>query len=236
MSTAGVSATFVREHLRARLMLVLLVAVPLMFVIVSSSVLGEFSRALGGSVSGHGATALGAGWAAAFLAGALGFFMVASARGADRRLAAAGFGAARVAAARIGAAVVLALVVSAAAYLTLLLDAGIRHPAHAAVAILGFALIYVGIGALVGALVEDELAGSLLVAFVFLFEAFSGPAMSGGGGLSRVMPTRTAADLLLAAGAGEGSPGRDWIAVGAITVVALAVAFTAFWIAARDRD
>ncbi len=85
---AEVSGSFVREQLRAPLTLVLLVAIPAFFVLIFASVLGEFAEALGGTLASQSATAISAGWAAAFLAGALGFFQVSSSRGADRRLAA----------------------------------------------------------------------------------------------------------------------------------------------------
>jgi hypothetical protein len=229
-------ADFLREHLRARLTLVLLVAIPALFVVASASVLGEFAAALGGSVSGDSASALGAGWAAAFLAGALGFFQVSSSREADRRLALAGMRAAKVAVARISASIVLGVLVSAAAFLTLLLSSGVAHPAHAFAAILIFALIYIGIGTLVGSFVSGALEGSLTVAFIFLIDAFSGPGMSDSGGVAQVMPTRKAADVLIDAGAGRGSPVGDWIAVGLITLGALLLAAGAFWLSARPRS
>ena len=229
-------ADFLREHLRARLTLAMLVAIPALFVLVSSSVLGEFAAALGGSVAGDSASALGAGWAAAFLAGALGFFQVSSSRDADRRLALAGMGAGRVVVARLSASVVLGLLVSAVAFLTLWLTAGVAHPAHTFAAILAFALIYIGIGTLVGSVISGALEGSLTVAFVFLIDAFSGPGMSGSGRLAQLMPTRKAADLLIAAGAGQGSPGGDWLAVGLTTLGALLLAATAFWLSARPRS
>jgi hypothetical protein len=229
-------ADFLREHLRARLTLVMLVVLPALFVLVSASVLGEFAQALGGSVAGNSASALGAGWAAAFLAGALGFFQVASSRGADRRLALAGMGAGRVAVARISASIALGLLISAVAFGTLLLTAGVAHPPHAFVAILIFALIYIGIGTLVGSFISDPLEGSLTVAFIFLIDVFSGPGMSGSGGVAQLMPTRKAADVLIAAGAGQGSPVSDWIAVGLATIGALALAAGAFWLSARPRS
>jgi hypothetical protein len=228
--------SFVLEHLRTRLTLVLLVAIPVFFVLIFASVLGEFSAALGGSLAQQAATAISAGWAAAFLSGALAFFGVASSRGADRRLALAGLGAGRVALARIVAAVSLAVVVSAMAFITLALRSGIAHPFHAAVAIVGFAMIYIGIGALIGALVTGALEGSLLVMLVFSIDAFSGPAMTSGGGLiASLTPTRTAGDLLIAAGSGQASPGGDWLAVAAIALGALGVALAAFWFTARSR-
>lgn len=234
ISLAG--ADFLREHLRDRVTLAMLVAIPALFVVVSAAVLGEFASALGGSVAGRSASALGAGWAAGFLAGALGFFQVASSRDADRRLALAGLGATRVAKARIGASVLLGVLVSVVAFVTLWLRAGIEHPAHTLVAILCFSLIYIGIGAVVGSVVSGPLEGSLAVAFIFLIDAFSGPGMSDGGGIAQLMPTRNAADLLISAGAGESSPFGDWIIVGATVLGALLIAAWLFWLTARPRS
>jgi hypothetical protein len=147
---AAVSGSFVREQLRAPLTLVLLVAIPGFFVLIFAGVLGEFSKALGGTLATRSATAISAGWAAAFLSGTLGFFEVTSSRGADRRLAVAGLGGARVAFSRIAASLMLAAIVGAVAFVTLWLRSGIGHPLHAAVAIFSFAAIYIGIGAIVG--------------------------------------------------------------------------------------
>ncbi len=112
---------------------------------------------------------------------------------------------------------------------------GIGHPLHAAVAIFAFAGIYIGIGAVVGAFVTGALEGSLLVMLAWSLDAFSGPQMtsSGGGALT---PTRDAANLLIAAGAGHGSPEVDWLGVLAVTVIALAAALAAFWFTARTRS
>ena len=232
---AVVSGSFVREQLRAPLTLVLLVLIPAFFVLIFAGVLGEFAQALGGTLASRSATAISAGWAAAFLSGTLGFFQVSSSRGADRRLAAAGLGAGRVAVSRIAASLLLAATVSAVAFVTLWLRSGIGHPLHAAVAIFAFAAIYIGIGAVVGAFVTAPLEGSLLVMLVWSLDAFSGPQMtSSGGGL--LTPTRDAANLLIAGGAGQGSPEVDWLHVVAVTVVALGAALVAFWLAARTRS
>jgi hypothetical protein len=72
--------------------------------------------------------------------------------------------------------------------------------------------------------------------FIFLIDAFSGPGMSGSRGLAQLMPTRKAADVLIDAGAGQGSPGGDWIAVGLTTLAALLLAAGAFWLSARPRS
>jgi hypothetical protein len=231
---AAVTGSFVREQLRAPLTLVLLVAIPGFFVLIFAGVLGEFAKALGGTLEARSATAMSAGWAAAFLSGTLGFFQVSSSRGADRRLAAAGLGPLRVALSRIAASLLLAATVSAVAFVTLWLRSGIGHPLHAAIAVFAFAAIYVGVGAIVGALITAPLEGSLLVMLVWSLDAFSGPQMtSSGGGL--LTPTRDAANLLIAAGAGRGSPEVDWLQVIGVTVLALGAALAAFWLAARTR-
>ncbi len=77
-----VSGSFVREQLRAPLTLVLLIAIPVFFVLIFAGVLGEFAKALGGTIAGSETTAISAGWATAFLCGTLAFFQVASSRGA----------------------------------------------------------------------------------------------------------------------------------------------------------
>jgi hypothetical protein len=173
MTRAGV---FAREELRAPFTLALLVAVPALFVVSAAGVLSDFAGALGGSLAGDAAVALSAGWAAAFISGALGYFQAASSRGADRRLALAGLG---------------------------------------------------------PALVADPLQGSLLVVFIFLLDAFSGPGMSGAPPVWAV--SQKAGDLLIAAGAGRGSPGSDWIDAALVTVGALVAAFFVFIASARSR-
>lgn len=235
-AVAVTSRDFVREQLREPLTLVLLVAIPAFFVLIFAGVLGEFSKALGGTLQARSATAISAGWSAAFLSGTLAFFMVSSSRAADRRLALAGLGAGRVAVSRIAAALVLGMTVSAAAFLTLWLRSGIGHPLHTAVGIVAFAAIYIGVGALVGVFVSDPLEGSLLVLLVFSVDAFSGPQMtSASRGIGTYMPSYHAANLLIAAGGGHGSSGADWGVVAAFAIGAFAIASVAFWLAARTR-
>jgi hypothetical protein len=227
------TVTFTREQLRTPFVLVLLIAIPAVFVVAAAGVLGEFGRALGGNLTGDAATALAAGWAAAFIAGAAGYFQSESAHEADRRLALSGLGTARVALARIGAAVALALVASAAGFAALMLRAGVAHPAHAAAAVLAFALVYLAIGIVVGSLLHDPLAGSLFVVFVFLLDVFSGPGMSEHAAPWSV--SRKAADVLIAAATGHGSPAADWLRLGAVVVAALATSLAVFMWSARSR-
>lgn len=226
-----VTGAFVREHLRAPLTLALLVAIAVFFVLLFASVLGDFAKALGGTLAAQSATAISAGWAAVFLAGTLASFQVSSSRGADRRLALAGLGAWRVAVARMAAA----LAIGAVAFAALWLRSGIGHPWHAAAAILSFAVIYIGLGALIGAFVEGALEGSLLVLLLFSLDAFSSPEMTSSGAFGWT-PTRSAAELLIAPGGGRGSPAADWLGMAVVALGALTVALAAFWAAARARS
>jgi len=231
----AISGNFLREQIRAPLNLVLLVAIPAFFVLIFASVLGEFAEALGGDLARQSATAISAGWAAAFLCGALSYFQVSSSREADRRLALAGLGPRRVATGRIAASLALGVVVSVVAYLTLWLRSGVAHPLHVAAAIFIFAAIYIGVGALIGTLVRGPLEGSLLVVLVFSLDVFSGPAMTSSGGFGNFTPTNHAANLLIAGGGGQGSPTSDWIGGAAIAFGGLLVALVAFFLSARGR-
>jgi len=227
------TAAFTREQLRAPFTLVLLVAVPVVFVVASAGVLGDFARAQGGSLAADAASSLSAGWAAAFIAGTLGFFAAVSSRGADRRLALAGRGPARVAASRIAASMLLAVIAAAAAFLALLSRSGVAHPWHAAVAVLAFAAIYLAVGVLIGSLISAPLEGSLTVAFVFLLDVFSGPGMAAHAAPYAI--SRNAADVLIAAGSGTSTDAADWIMLAAVSSAAVAVSFGAFVFAARSR-
>ncbi len=227
------TAAFAREQLRAPFTLVLLVAVPAFFVAASAGVLSDFARALGGDLGGDAAAALGAGWAAAFISGTLGFFQATSSRGADRRLALAGAGPVRVAASRIAASLALAAVAAGAGFIALLLRTGVVHPWHAGVAVLSFALIYLAVGILIGAVISAPLEGSLAVAFVFLLDVFSGPGMAAHAAFYSV--SRKSADVLITAGLGQTSPAGDWIKLGSVVLLALVCSFAVFAYSARSR-
>jgi hypothetical protein len=219
---AAAALQFTREHLRAPLTLAMLLVLPATFVWLAGDVLDQFAKALGGGELGAGATALGAGWGAAFVCGALGYFQMSSSRDADRRLALAGFGSGHVATSR--------LLASLAA---LMLQTDVAHPWHAAAAIGAFAAVYLALGALVATVIRDQLSGSLVVAFVFLLDTFSGEGMGNAGGLPT--PSRFAGSLLLSAGVGEPSPGGDWLGAVLTITAAAVVAWAAFGWSARER-
>jgi len=227
------TVVFTREQLRAPLTLVLLVSIPALFVVAAAGALSDFASALGGDLAGDAAVALSAGWAAAFVSGALGFFQAVSSYGADRRLVLAGLGPARVAASRIAASLLLATLAAAAAFAAVAIKTELAHPWHAAVAIWSFALLYLSIGVLVGSIVRAPLEGSLLVVFVFLLDAFAGPGMSASAPPWAV--SQKAADILIAAGLGVSSPTGDWVKLALVTGGALIAALVVFGAAARSR-
>jgi hypothetical protein len=228
------TVVFAREQLRAPFTLALLVGVPALFVVAAAGVLSDFATALGGSLAGDAAVALSAGWAAALVSGALGYFQAASSRAADRRLALAGLGSVRVVASRIAASVLLAAVASAAALAALVLRVEVAHALHAAVAVLAFALLYLAVGVLVGSLVTAPLEGSLLVVFVFLLDAFAGPGMTGESAPPWAVRQK-AADIVIAAGTGRDSGTSDWLELVLLTAGALVAATAVFVAWARSR-
>jgi hypothetical protein len=236
-TVAGTSGYFAREQLRAPLTLALLIVLPTVFVVTAASVLSDFARALGGSAHGDAATALAAGWTAAFLAGAVGFFQTMSSHEADQRLALAGFGPLRTAIARLVSALTMVLVITAAAFVALRVQQDVAHVGHTLVAMLAYGCIYLAIGTAVGTFISDPLAGSLMVAFIFLYDVFAGPGMAkAASGLGVLLqPSRKAGELLLSAGGGQASPTRDWLGAGLSVLVALCVALTVFWLSARRR-
>ncbi|MFP5487932.1 MAG: ABC transporter permease, partial [Acidimicrobiia bacterium] len=101
------------EYARRPLNVALLIVVPIVFVTLSAGALADFADILAGDGATAGEVeAATAAWAAAVLAGVAAFFHVSQSRDADRRLAAAGLGAARVVASRLVSTLVLALTAS----------------------------------------------------------------------------------------------------------------------------
>lgn len=216
------------EYTRRPLNLVLLAAVPVVFVAMSAGALADFGRILGAETGIGQLEAATAGWAAAFLAGVAGFFHVAGSREADRRLAAAGSATARVVTARLTSALLLAAVATAGALLALAVRTDIADPARAIGAAAMFAVIYLGIGATIGALVRSEVNGSLLLIFVWMFDVFLGPGMGRTEALViRAFPTHYPTLVMLDASTTHAGPLGDLGASLVWTLGGLALAFVA---------
>ena len=127
----------------------------------------------------------------------------------------------------------LALIAAAAGFAALEIRTGVAHPWHAAAAVFAFALIYLAIGVLIGSVISGQLEGALTVTFIFLLDVFSGPGMSADAAPWSI--SRKAADVLISAGLGRGSPASDWLALIAVVGAAVLGAFAAFSFSARSR-
>jgi len=222
------------EYARRPLNVVLLAAVPVVFVAMSAGALADFGRILGAETTMGQLEAATAGWAAAFLSGVAGYFHVASSRDADRRLAAAGSATARVVTARLTSSLLLAAVAATGALLALAVRTDMTDPARTIGATAMFAVIYLGIGATIGALVRSEVNGSLLLIFVWMFDVFLGPGMGQADSLlNRFFPAHFPTLVMLDASTGHAGPIGDIGASLAWTVGGLTMAFVALVVTTR---
>lgn len=190
-TTALLSRRFLTEYGRNTANLLLLVLVPVTFVLSAAPALADAAKLLGGAAGGTGIETVTAGWAASFLSAVAMYFQVADSRRADRRLLGCGLPRHRLVIARLVVGVTLATLASAAALLALAARNGIDDPPRVIAGTLLFALIYVGLGAVVGATVPTAINGTVLVLFVWILDVFFGPTLSGGSDspILRVLPT-----------------------------------------------
>jgi hypothetical protein len=230
-ATLALSGRWMVEYWRRPLNVVLLVAVPVIFVTLSSGALADFADILGGAADVGDVEAASAAWAAAVLAGVAGFFHVSQSRAADRRLAVAGLGAGGVVASRLISTLTLAAMASAGALVAL----AVRTDAATTGRVIGAttlsAVIYAGFGVLVGAVVRSELNGSLIVVFAWIFDVFFGPAMGGTATVLRLFPlhfpTLVVTDVTSGHGGAQGDLGWSLLwATGSVVVAAVALMVT----------
>jgi hypothetical protein len=166
-----------REYARNPVNLFLLAIVPVVFVAVVAPALADAGTLVGGT-GGPSVETASAGWSAAFLSGIAMYFQVAASRDADRRLVLAGLPTATMAAARLVTGLALAAGASMAALLTLAAVSGIADPVRVSAGTLMFALVYLAVGAVVGALVPNSVNGTVVILFVWIFDVFFGPVMT----------------------------------------------------------
>lgn len=198
------------DYARSPLNVVLLVVVPLVFVTIAAGAIAQFAEILGSEAAAPALEATTAGWAAGFLAAIAAYFQVSGSRAADRRLAEAGAGSLRVAAARMIAALGLALLASASAVLALALGPGIADLPRTIGTTLMFAVIYLGIGAAIGALVRDQVNGAVVVLFIWLLDVFLGPTMGGSEVfITRLFPTHFVSLVMVEITSGHATPLSD---------------------------
>jgi hypothetical protein len=167
---------FLADYARNPVNLLMLVLVPVAFVGAAAGSMTELARLLSGTMApGTAVQTVTAGWAAAFIAAIAAYFQVRAARAADRRLVQAGLPAARLAAARAVTGLALAAVASAAALATLAVRTGIGHPERVIAGTFMFAVIYLAVGALIGALVASPVNGTVLIFFAWITDVMFGP-------------------------------------------------------------
>jgi hypothetical protein len=225
---------FLADYVRNPVNLFLLVVVPTVFVVVAAGRLADLARLLGSAGAASTVGTATAGWAAAFLAGIAMYFQVAAARDADRGLVVAGLPARRLVAARLAAGLGLAVVAAAAALGALAVRTGIDNPGRTIAGTAMFALIYLGLGAIVGALVRNPVNGSVLVLLVWIVDVMLGPSMGlGTRVVTRLLPTHFVTLWMTDRPSGHaGSLGDLGIAL-AWTLGSLALAFAVVLLTAR---
>ena len=227
MSDVGVLVRrFTTDYVRTPVNLVLLLVVPTVFVVVAAGPLAKAGELLGASHRDMASTAT-AGWAAAFLAGIAMYFQVAGSRAADRRLAFAGLKPIKVVVGRMLTGLVLAGLAAAVALTALAARSGINDPSRVVVATVMFAVIYIGVGAIVGALVATPVNGTLVILLVWVLDVFFGPAMGSADRLvTRGLPTHFLTTWMVDAPTGHAGRVGDlgWALAWTIAATALGVA------------
>ena len=187
-SVTPVVRLLLRDYARNPVNLLLLAVVPVVFVAVVAPPLADAGTFVGGT-GGPAVETASAGWSAAFLAGIAMYFQIAGSHEADRRAVLAGLPASTLTAARLLTGLALAAGASAAALLTLAVVRGIDNPVRVGAGTLMLALVYLAVGAAVGALVRNPVNGTVVLLFVWIFDVFFGPVMTSADRLlTRLLP------------------------------------------------
>ncbi|MGC5583171.1 ABC transporter permease [Ornithinimicrobium sp. W1665] len=216
---------FLTDYARNGTNLLLLAIVPVTFVLLAAPRLAGYAALMGAAQAGPGVETVTAGWAAGFLTGIAMYFQVASSRAGDRRLVVAGQSRARLAGARLLAGAALAALATGAAVAALGLRQGLDRPVPTIIGTAMFAVVYLAIGAAVGALVPTPVNGTVLLLFVWILDVFFGPAVSGStSAVLRLLPTHFISLWIVDRPPGHGGPGAlawsvAWVAA------ALAIAY-----------
>jgi hypothetical protein len=132
--------------------------------------------------------------------------------------------------ARLVSGLILAFVAAGTAVVALAVRTGIDDPVRAVAGTFLFAVIYLAIGAAVGAVAKSEVNGSLIVIFIWMFDVFLGPGMAGTDiWITRVFPSHFATLVMMDVGSGHAGPVGDlgWALLWALG--ALAVATVVFY-------
>ncbi|UXY32310.1 ABC transporter permease [Streptomyces sp. HUAS TT20] len=234
--TGLLARRFLTDAARTPVNLLVLVLVPVVFVVVASRPLADTADLLGGP-GGPAVQTATAGWAAGFIAAIAMYFQLRGARAADRRLVLAGLAAARLVAARMATGLTLALLAATAALVALAARTGLGdQPARAVAGTVMYAVIYLAIGALIGALAANPVNGTVLVLFVWILDVFFGPVLGAADRpLTRVLPTHFVTLWMVDLPSGHGGHLGDLGWALTWTTAALAAAWTVITATTRTR-
>jgi hypothetical protein len=179
MTTALLVRRFLADHARNPVNLLVLAAVPVVFVVVAADPLASVGRALGGSTGAAPVETITAGWAAGFVAAVGAYFQLASARHTDRRLVLAGLPRRTLVRARLLAGASLGAFAALVALVALASQGPVDDPFRVVAGTVLFATIYLALGALVASVVTAPLNATMTLLFIWIIDVFFGPAMNG---------------------------------------------------------
>ncbi|HYU02411.1 MAG TPA: hypothetical protein VEL02_01085 [Jatrophihabitantaceae bacterium] len=234
MTTTLFVRRFLADYARNPVNLLVLVLVPIVFVVVAARSMADAAQLLGGAGGGAAVETATAGWAAGFLAAIAMYFQVSAARDTDRRLVIAGLPGARLVAARLLAGLGLAVLVSVVALVALALRTGIDEPGRVVAGTAMFAVIYLAIGAIVGATVRTAVNGTVMILFAWILDVFFGPTLSGADRVvTRVFPTHFVSLWMVGVQSHHGGRAGDLGWALAWTVGAVVAAYTVVTATAR---
>ena len=224
-TTALLVRRFLADYTRNGPNLVLLAVVPVVFVVVAAPPLSDAARLLGGTGGGPALETVTAGWAAAFLTAIAMYFQICSARTTDRLLTLAGLARVRLASARLTAGAALALMATLVAVLALAARGQVDDLWRVTAGTAMFAVVYLGLGAVVGTLVPNAVNGTVILMFIWILDVFFGPTLSGSESpVLRLLPTHFISLWTVALPSGHGGPGELALSLGwVVAAVALAL-------------
>lgn len=226
MTTVVFVRRFLTDYTRNPVNLLLLAVVPVVFVVVVADAMADAAKLLGGP-GGPAVETATAGWAAGFLAAIGMYFQTAATREVDRRAVIAGLRPARLVAARLATGLTLALLAAAVAVTALAVRSGIDAPARVVAGTLMFAVVYLAIGAVIGATVPNPVNGTVVVLFIWILDVFFGPAMGARDWLAtRGLPTHFVTLWMVDLPSGHGGRIGDLGWALAWTAIAIASAWT----------
>jgi hypothetical protein len=223
-------AMFVREYYRTTLNIVLLVVIPALVIFALSDSLSRISQVFATGLTTEIAESMGALWAAAFLTGMMGFFMMTGARGADRRLVRAGYRPLQVVLLRFAVIAIFGGLATIASYLLLLTRLTPTDHLQMLLVMYLASLLYGALGVLIGSLISGELEGSFALLFFFVMDAFIASPLFGNptGAGRNLLPTFYPTKVLLYVTAGQPHDSVHWVYIGIYAAVVGTLAAVSF--------